>query len=166
MKVYFYLQENKFSSASNKSFIGGKQKFQADETFCLSGGKSRLVRAFPLVDQLAYRFFHRHDAGCPPGIASCESVAVLEVPFEGIVQGCYDTVGASRDIACLDAVERTDLRLFHPGFYLFEKMTVDCSARHSDRTFDDLDILLLCLDVAFLESIGSVALGSGDETGS
>lgn len=29
----FYLQENKFSSASNKSFIGGKQKFQADETF-------------------------------------------------------------------------------------------------------------------------------------
>ena len=83
-----------------------------------------MVRAFPLVDQLAYRFFHRHDAGCPPGIASCESVAVLEVSFEGVVQGCYDTVGASRDIACLDAVERTDLRLFHPGFYLFEKIAI------------------------------------------
>lgn len=93
MKVYFYLQENKFSSASNKSFIGGKQKFQADETFCLSGGKSRLVRAFPLVDQLAYRFFHRHDAVVRQALLPAESVAVLEVPFEGVVQGCYDTVG-------------------------------------------------------------------------
>jgi len=26
VKVYFYLQENKFSSASNKSFIGGEKK--------------------------------------------------------------------------------------------------------------------------------------------
>ena len=109
-----------------------------------------MVRAFPLVDQLAYRFFHRHDAGCPPGIASCESVAVLEVPFEGIVQGCYDTVGASRDIARLDAVERTDLRLFHPGFYLFEKMTVDCSARHSDRALDYLNILFSGMYVGLL----------------
>ena len=95
MKVYFYLQENKFSSASNKSFIGGKQKFQADETFCLSGGKSRLVRAFPLVDQLAYRFFHRHDAGCPPGIAACKGVAVFKVPFESVIQSGYDAIGAS-----------------------------------------------------------------------
>ena len=79
-----------------------------------------MVRAFPLVDQLAYRFFHRHDAGCPPGIASCESVAVLEVSFEGVVQGCYDTVGASRDITRLDAVERTDHRLFHFVFFFFE----------------------------------------------
>ena len=95
MKIYFPLSENKFSPVRNKSSIGRKQKIRADGTFILLGGKSRLVGTFPLVDQLADRFLHRHDAGCPPGIAACKGVAVFKVPFESVIQSGYDAIGAS-----------------------------------------------------------------------
>lgn len=125
-----------------------------------------MVGTFPLVDQLADRFLHRHDAGCPPGIAACEGVAVFKVPFESVIQSGYDAIGASRNVACLDAVKRTNFRLFQTVFYFLQEIAVDGSSRHADRTLDDLDVLFFRFDVAFFESVGSVALGSGDETGS
>ena len=125
-----------------------------------------MVGTFPLVDQLADRFFYRHDAGCPPGIASGKGITVLKVSLESVIQGGHDAVGTSRDVASLDAVEGANLRLLQAVFHFLQEIAVDSSSRHADRTLDNLDILFFRFDVAFFESVGSVALGSGDETGS
>lgn len=125
-----------------------------------------MVGTFPLVDQLADRFLYRHDAGCPPSITSCESVAVLKISFESVIQGSHDAIGASRDVASLDAVEGTNFRLLQAVFHFLQEIAMDGSSRHTDRTLDNLDILFFRFDVALFESVGSVTLGSGDETGS
>ena len=124
-----------------------------------------LLFCFPVIDQFVDRFLYRHDPGRSPGVAAGKRVTVFEIAFECVIQSGNDAIGASRNIASLDAVERTALRLLQAFFHFLQECAVYRSSRHADRTLDDLDVLFFRFYIAFLESLGSVALGGGNETG-
>ena len=134
--------------------------------FCIHISRQNLFFCFPLINEFVDCLFHRHDTAGLPGIASGKGITALKVSLESVIQGGHDAVGASRDVASLDAVEGANLRLLQAVFHFLQEIAVDSSSRHADRTLDNLDILIFRFDVAFFESVGSVALGSGDETGS
>ena len=68
-----------------------------------------------------------------------------------------------RHVARLDAVERARLGDLQALLHAVEERVADGPARHADRALDDLDVLLVRLDVALLESRIGVALVGGDE---
>ena len=111
-------------------------------------------------------FLDRHDPGCFIGIRPSKGVSILHIPFKSVISGRNDAIRTFGNITCFDTIERTFFRLFLPLFDLLYKFRKNSSSRHPDRTFDNLNVLFMGIDIRLFEYLGSVTFLGSDKTGS